>query len=220
MIKNDLHLVIISLRLRRTLQNQTSEQANMEKLEFACLFERLQKSLKVEIDSNIAEHIYDLYSHTYDNYGLFELYSFVRKQGTKITPKMMNWNTLLEVAKQLKLPQKHMNESIIMPLWYLMRDRYDDSMSITFTFPKFEIIKGDVFLMQDGFTYQVNEIYLMNEELYTGDDEEAICNDCMVCLENLDTGDFQDIKAWDFLYALNGEDVQFIESNWLEFVNK
>jgi hypothetical protein len=192
----------------------------MEALEFACFMERLQKLLDTDMDSNLVDNIYDIYSHTYDNYGLFELYSFIRKNGKKITADMMNWGTLIKIAKSLGIPQKHMKDPIIEPMWYLMRNKDDNTMSITLTYPKFEIVKGDVISIDDGFTYEINEIYLLDESLYASDDEDAICDDCMVCLENLDTGDFEDVRASGFICKLNCEYIQYVNSNWLSYVNR
>jgi hypothetical protein len=191
----------------------------MEEIEFACLFNRLQKSLNVELHSDLVGHIYDIYVQTYDNYGLFELYDKLKKAGAKITTEMMNWNDLLKIAKHLDIPQKHMNEPVIRPSWYLMRDR-NDVMSITMVYPKFEILNYDVIRMSDGFTYSINEIYLLDPDLYATDDEDAIQENCRICLENIDTGEYTDIKTTEFLFELDCNDIQYIESNWLDFVNK
>lgn len=190
----------------------------MEKLEFACFFERLQKSLSIRLDSDVVSHIYDIYSHTYDNYGLFEIYGLI-KQKQKIYIDMMNWNVLIDIARKLDLPQKHINDTILEPSWYLMRDRYD-IMSITLVYPKFEIFQGDLIRLSDGYTYEINEIYLMDFDLYGTDDEDAIRDDCKVCLENVDTGDFMDMSGRDFIFELDCKDIQYIDSNWLNCINK
>jgi hypothetical protein len=191
----------------------------MEKLEFACLFERLQNSLSVRLDSDIVSHIYHIYSHTYNNYSLFEIYGLLKQKNQKIYTDMMNWNILIDIAKKLDIPQKHFKADILEPMWYLMRDK-DDIMSITLVYPKFEIVAGDLIRLSDGFTYEINEIYLMDFDLYCTDDEDAIRNDCMICLENIDTGDFCDMKGSGFIFELDCNDIQYIQSNWLDYVNK
>ena len=132
---------------------------------------------------------------------------------------MMNWETLVDIAQKLDVPQKHIREPVIQSQWYLMRDK-NDTFSITLAYPKFEIVKYDLIKMPDGDTYEINEIYLLDEALYSTDDEEAICNDCMICLENINTGGFQDMKARDFFYALDCENTYYVESNWLDYVNR
>jgi hypothetical protein len=194
----------------------------MEKLEFACLLDHIQKYLNLKLDSDIVSHIYDKYCETYDNYGLFELYGAIKKKNVKIDTNMMKWETLMDMIKTQKLdvPPKNIMEGFTEPIWYLMRDK-DNVFSITLTYPKFEINKYDVITMSDGFTYEINEIYLLDEELYSSDDDDAIRNDCQICLQNLDTGEYSDITGKDFLYKLDFEEgVQFVISNWLDYMNK
>lgn len=191
----------------------------MEKLEFACLISRLQKALNVPIDSDISEQIYDIYGRTYENYGLFELYSEIRKKGTKITTDMMNWNKLVTVAGNLNIPQKHIKEAMVIPAWYVMRDR-NDEMSITLVHPKFEIMKGDIIRMPDRFDYEINEIYFLDPDVYEADDEDVICENCRICLENIHTQEFIDIKTSQFISEITCKDVQYVESNWLNYLHK
>lgn len=191
----------------------------METLEFACLINRLQKTLNVPISTDIAEHIYDIYSHTYDNYGLFELYREIRKRRIKITTDMMNWNNLVTVAQNVNIPQKHILESIVIPSWYVMRDR-NDEMSISLVHPKFEIMQGDIIIMPDGFNYEINEIYFLDPDVYEDDDADVINETCRICLANIHTLEFIDIKISEFLFDINCKDVQYTESNWINYLHK
>ena len=193
----------------------------MEDIEFACFFERIQKSLNIKIDSDIVSHIYDSYCQTYETYGMFELYGILKHNNVKVDVDTMNWYKLFDKIKEQKIDiqPKHILDGSCEPPWYLMRDR-DDVFSITLTYPKFEIVRDDVIIMPDGFRYAINEIYLMNDEIYSTDDDEAIRNDCMVCLENIDTMEYRDMKARDFLFVLDcDEGIQFVESNWLDYIN-
>ena len=45
----------------------------MEVTEFVCFFERLQKSLNIQLDSDIISKIHDYYEGSYENYTLLEL---------------------------------------------------------------------------------------------------------------------------------------------------
>ena len=192
---------------------------NMEKIQFACFMNRLQKSINVELDTDLIAKIYSEYTQTYDNYGLFEIYNLLKTKNIKITTYDMNWYTLIDIAKKNNIQPKNIKDSIMDPQWYLMRDRMD-IFSITLVFPKFEIIQYDIIEMPDGFKYDINEIYLTDDSVYATDDDDAIRDNCMICLENLNTGDFIDVNAYDFMYALNCQDIQYIQSNWLDYVNK
>lgn len=191
-----------------------------ERLEFACIFERRYKGIDSKLSSDLLEYIYDLYSHTYETYTMFELYGLVKKNGVKIDTPEMNWESLMDIIirQKLDIPTKHISAPIVQPGWHLTRSR-EDVFSMRLTEPKFEIMQGDVIIMDDGFQYEINEIYMMDPELYASDDNNIIRNDVRICLENLDTGDYSDMAAGDFLYYINCEYSQYVDSNWLDFVN-
>jgi len=79
-----------------------------KRIEFACLLERFQKKIDIQINTDIVSKIYDLYDGTYENYTLLELINKLLENKVKIT---CPWNKKMIIemiqTQGLYIPKKY-----------------------------------------------------------------------------------------------------------------
>ena len=115
----------------------------IKKIEFACLFERLQKKLNIRINSDIVEKIYDIHDGTYENYTLLELINILLENKIRIT---CPWNKkmIIEMIKsnnnEIYIPKKY--EPMKPSKWTLKKlEEYNLQFNNFFTISNNDIIK-------------------------------------------------------------------------------
>jgi hypothetical protein len=146
----------------------------VKKIEFACLLERLQTKLCLELDSDIVSNIYELYEGSYNNYTLFELLYIILEHKINITHP---WNkkSFIEMieTQKLDIPKKY--ESKKPSTWKLIisEDQEDYSLECN---DFLTISNNDIIQSSDGNMYEImiqkyeDEIYVYTFNLNT--DEE------------------------------------------------
>lgn len=79
----------------------------IKKIEFACLFERLQNKLDIRVNSDIVSKIYDIYDGKYENYTLLELINKLLENKVNIT---CPWNKKM-IIEMIKTDEQKFNIS-------------------------------------------------------------------------------------------------------------
>lgn len=74
----------------------------MEVLEFTCFFERFQKNLDIQVDSDIVGYIFDFYEDksTYENYTLLELIGLLKTKRIQITCDLNKYAIIEMIEEQ------------------------------------------------------------------------------------------------------------------------
>lgn len=177
----------------------------MEPIEFACLFEKLQKVKGIYLDSDIVSQIYNYYERKYDNYTLVELLYYLNED----TQLRCDWNkkSLIEMIRNFKIdiPEK---DCLLKPsTWDCMRIRqHNDGVNFIYCIYiydfQFEINSGDIIKLSDNETYQIDIDRI--EDLYV--------DIVFVYLWNLKTQNELCIKGEDFIHLLDYEDVTILQN--------
>ncbi len=96
-------LILHMEQMKQMKQNEITK-----RIDFAWLFERLQKKLKIIINSDIVSKIYDIYNGTYENYTLLELINKLLENKVRIT---CPWNKKMIIemiqTEDLYIPKKY-----------------------------------------------------------------------------------------------------------------
>ena len=142
----------------------------MEALEFACFFERLQKSLKIQIDSDIVGRMYDIYEGSYDNYTLLELISLMEINKIKTDSNKVSKKSLIQQIKDqnLDLPKKY-EPSAPSTNWFIAGGKKSTNYNNYICIEDHDIIidEGSKITMTDNITYRIEHMSsFKNDEDY------------------------------------------------------
>jgi hypothetical protein len=144
-----------------------------KRIVFACLLERLQKKLKIMIDSDIVSKIYDTYNGTYENYTLLELINKLLENKVRIT---CPWNKkkIIEMIQTegLYIPKKY--EPMKPSNWKLKISRGDHCCLQSNSF--IAISNHDIIRCSYGNFYQIMIVQFPSETVQ-GDygDRDDVC---------------------------------------------
>lgn len=153
----------------------------MNKLEFACFFHRLQKSLKINIDSDIIAEIYQEYIHKYyEKYTLWQLISMLDEQHVYIGCKHSK-NSIIKMISDgdLNIPcHKHWYEQPEKTEYEIYNMKYIEYLTSTYgrhvsanmicvtnAGIRTEIMNGDVFYLFDKGNRYAIDVILNDQEL-------------------------------------------------------
>ena len=89
----------------------------MNALEFACFFERFQKSIGFFIDTDIIKIIYDYYQNIYENYSLLELIYELHSRNIAI---ICDWNktSILHMINDIGIFLERKNKKLLNWIYY------------------------------------------------------------------------------------------------------
>jgi hypothetical protein len=182
----------------------------MNCIEFACFFERFQKSIGYHIDSDIACKIYDYYEGSYENYTLLELISMLSMKDIKIDCEV-NKKTIIQMIqdKQIDIPKRY--EDIQSTMWCIEEGNRYNYIFI----PKmyFAFYEGDIFKTQVGIVWKLVDIQFERDEYI--DELHSIDDDYVsyMYFTNQDTGEDICIPVEDFMYSLDYYDITILYNN-------
>lgn len=194
----------------------------MNAVEFACFFERLQKSVGYGLDTDIVGSIFDHYEGCYENYTLLELISMLSAKNVKIECAF-NKKTIIEFIKEKKIDIPKQYEPIKPTSW-----NFEESSHYHYIFIHdmyFGFYVGDIFKTQAGVVWILDnvesyEVPIMGK--YQSLDEEpegGYDNMIYMYFTNQDTGDDICIQADDFIYHLDHDDMTILFSNNMRLKN-
>ena len=190
-------------------------QTVMNAIEFACFFERFQKSIGSEIDSDIVGKIYDYYEGFYENYTLLELISMLSMKDIKIDCAF-NKMAIIEMIQKNNLDIPKQYDPIQPTSWWMEEgSRYNYIFVPDMYFAFYE---GDIFKTEGGMIWELEYIERYEEGVlgeFQSIDEEPEGYQYVVYMYfiNKDTGDDICIQADDFMYSLDYEDTTIIHNN-------
>jgi hypothetical protein len=152
----------------------------IKKIEFACLFERLQKKLNIRVDSDIVNKIYDIYDGTYENYTFLELIKILLENNIRITcpwNKKMIIEMIISQNNKIYIPKKY--EPMEPSKWTLKKlEDYSLQFNNFFTISNHDIIK-----FSNGNEYEImiikdendNDDYKIYVYLFNLNNNQEIC---------------------------------------------
>jgi hypothetical protein len=205
-------MITTNIRIVRTTRNQTKaiQERTMEAIEFACVFEEIAKSLKIELDSDIAGNIFDIYEGYYENYTLLELIGLLRDEEHDIT---CPWNkkALIKMIKDnnINIPKKY--EPMKPTEW----EHYRIRRSLDVIDAKYlEFYEGSIIQEPTG---QVYMLETMCEEIQPDDGRTAV----VMYFINMDTDEELIMYAEDFIWSIDNEDVTILQNrDCMKFMNE
>lgn len=180
----------------------------MDAINFACFFERFQKSLGYTIDSEIVGNIFEYYD-TYDNYTLPELIYTLDKKRIKIDCEY-NKKAIVEMIKSKKINIPTKNGPIQHSEWYQYYDRpyieYSRRNIIKIKKYGLSFMHNDVFKI-DGVEWMIDDIEAQDEE--TDGDYDKVYVHCIDCETQSES---RCIEANDFIYMVDHDDFTIVAS--------
>jgi uncharacterized protein YbaR (Trm112 family) len=206
----------------------------MDAIEFACVFEEITKSLKIELDSDIAGNIFDMYENTYENYTLLELIGLLREGNHEITCPW-NKNALIKMIKEKKIDIPEKKEHMQPTVWkhYRIRRSLDVIDTKYLEFYEGSIIQdpsGQIYMLEDIIEELLPEDDA--EESYDDDDDDDEDDDndddddnertvVIMYFKNMDTYEELSMHAEDFMWRIDNEDVTILQDrNCVKFMNE
>ena len=138
----------------------------IKKIEFACLFERLQNKLDIRVNSDIVSKIYDIYDGKYENYTLLELINKLLENKVNIT---CPWNKKM-IIEMIKIDEQKFNiskkyEPMKQSNWTLIKL---ENENYGLQFNNFITISNhDIISFSNGYEYEIMIIKdKHNEQIY------------------------------------------------------
>jgi hypothetical protein len=187
----------------------------MNAIEFACFFERLQKSIGYQIDSDIVGQIFDYYEGSYENYTLLELISMLSRKNIKIDCAF-NKKAIIEMIEQQEIDIPKQYEAMQPTSWWMEEGgRYNYIFIPNMYFAFYE---GDIFKTQGGMVWELDHIESYEEGIYDEfqsideEPDEYLVVVYMYFINKL-TGDDICKQADDFIYSLDYEDTTIVHNN-------
>jgi len=177
----------------------------MDAIEFACFFQRLQKSIGIYIDSDIVGKIYDYYEGKYENYTLLELIYELHNSRVQID---CPWNKkeLIKMIKERKLniPVKHTPTKKTQWEHYNARQIFDTHRSdyIYVYDCNFEFGRRDVIKLGNTKTYSINIERV----------EGRFMDIIFVHLMNLYEHEEISMSAREFMHMIDSDDVTILQN--------
>lgn len=193
----------------------------MNAIEFACFFERLQKSIGYQIDSVIVGQIFDYYEGSYENYTLLELISMLSSKDITIDCAF-NKKAIIEMIEQQKIDIPKRYEDIQPTSWWMEEGgRYNYIFIPNMYFAFYE---GDIFKTQGGMVWELDHIESYEEGIYDefqsiDEEPEEYQNVVYMYFINKDTGDDICVQADDFIYSLDYEDTTIVYNTNMRLKN-
>lgn len=193
----------------------------MNAIEFACFFERLQKSIGYQIDSDIVGQIFDYYEGSYENYTLLELISMLSSKDITIDCAF-NKKAIIEMIEQQKIDIPKRYEDIQPTSWWMEEGgRYNYIFIPNMYFAFYE---GDIFKTQGGMVWELDHIESYEEGIYDefqsiDEEPEEYQNVVYMYFINKDTGDDICVQADDFIYSLDYEDTTIVYNTNMRLKN-
>ena len=181
----------------------------MEAIEFACVMDKLSKSLKIDLDPDLVGEIHSIYEGSYENYTLLELIGLLRKNKIKIT---CAWNKKAIIAfieeNKYNIPKKY--EPMEPTKWEHYRIRR--SLDVIDT-ENIEFYEGSMVKMPDGEDYliDVNKWGELISEDLDQTDPDSWVDVIYVYLENIKTKEEICMYAEEFIECLDYEDVTILQ---------
>ncbi len=175
----------------------------MNPIEFACFFEKFQRSIGHTIDTDIVGKIYEYYEDTYDNYTLLELISILSIKNITIDCEF-NKKSIIKMikTKNIDIPTHH---GTMKPTswWMEEGERYNYIFAPKMYFAFYE---GDIFKTQEGIVWELMEIL---QEI----------GETLMYFKNKDNGNEICILADDFMYSLDYHDTTIIYNSNMHIKN-
>lgn len=178
----------------------------MEAIEFACVIDEITKSFKIEMDSEIAGKMFDIYEGSYDNYTLLQLIAMLRKAKHEIT---VPWNkkALIKMIEDKKLDIPKRYEDMEETIWdhYRIRKSIDVIQTPCMEFND----EGCIFQDPRG---NIQELVLISQEIegdYEADNYEIVY---LMCFENIHTKTETCMYVEDFIWSLDNENVTIVQN--------
>jgi len=190
----------------------TSFFRKMDSIEFACLLHKIQKNLKVDIDSDVICMIYEDYDNRYNNYTLLELIYELYLARRQITSR---WNKkeLIQLIKELWIDIPLKNTPLQSNIWQCHKKTIADDVYSYYIYVydcSFEFQDGDIIQMEDSKIYTI-EIELV-EEIIT-DYNEIIYTDLVyVHLSDINTVEKITMTGEKFMNIVDNEDITILKN--------
>ncbi len=181
----------------------------MDAIEFACFFERFQKSIGCHIDPDIVGETYGYYEASYDNYTLLELISMLSMKRVTIDCAF-NKKAMIEMIEKKGIDIPKRKEAMKPTTWYL-----EEGMRYNYIFINdmyFAFYEGDIFKTQEGIVWELVDIQ-------TERDEDAYQNEVYMYFVNKDNGNHICIPVDEFIYSLDYDDTTIIYSSNMRLKN-
>ncbi len=175
----------------------------MQAIEFACVINEITESLKIEMDTNIAEKIFDIYEYSYDNYTLFELLYLLRKGNHEIT---VPWNkkAIIEMIEEKNLDILKKKEPMEPTKWEHYRIRKSlDVINIIDSNMDFDDNGFNIFQDTNG---NIHKLECICGELDENEEEYPV-----MYFENIKDKTTSILKVEDFIWSLDNEDITILQ---------
>jgi hypothetical protein len=178
----------------------------MEAIEFACVIDEITKSFKIEMDSEIAGKMFDIYEGSYDNYTLLQLIAMLRKAKYENT---VPWNkkALIKMIEDKKLDIPKRYEDMEETIWdhYRIHKSIDVIQTLCMEFND----EGCIFQDPRG---NIQELVLISQEIegdYEADNYEIVY---LMWFENMHTKTETCMYVEDFIWSLDNENVTIVQN--------
>ena len=135
----------------------------MDAINFACFMEKSTKSLNIQFNSDLIEHIFDIYeASSYENYTLLELLNLLIKNNYEIT---VPWNktALINMIEERKIDIPTKMKPMQLTQWTHTKKCIDADIDTIHT-PYMDIYKGFMFQDTQGHMQLVTNVSTTYDE--------------------------------------------------------
>ena len=178
----------------------------MEAIEFACVINEITNTLQIELDSDLAAKMFDIYEGSYENYTLLELIGMLHQPKHEIT---VPWNKkeLIKMIEDKKLDIPKRYEPAEPTKWkhYRIRKSIDVIQTPYLEFQD----EGCIFQDPEGKIYELVCTTRDIEGDYDADDYEEVF---LMWFHNIDTKEETCMYVEDFIWSLDNEDVTILQN--------
>ena len=184
----------------------------MNCIEVVCLLHKLQKKLKVDIDSDIVLMIYEYYDSRYDNYTLLELINELYLARRQITC-MWNKKELIELIKELWIDIPFKDKPLQNNTWQCLKQKIIDDIYSYYIYIYdccFEFQDGDIIQMEDKKVYYIDIENV--EEVITNNNEIVYTDLVYVYLSEINTLEKITMTGEKFMKIVDNEDITILRN--------
>lgn len=154
-------------------------------------------------------------------FSLFQLYNAICKFGVQIKGVSMSKDILLDMLNVRDISIKSIQDCPAFD-WTLILGEYHE-FSISIRSPEFVIFEGDKLRGPDGKVFEIDTIYIMDDDYriyYLCEDNNQLKDACRIVLRDIDSDCLSTVTGNEFMCAVNCIDVCFVKSKWLKYLSK
>jgi hypothetical protein len=154
------------------------------------------------------------------DFTLFQIYDFLCGKNIKVNASMMSKSGLMETVliNGFDMSGIMVNTNLD---WTLEMGKYQE-FSIRINSPEFVIFEGDKIQFSDGKIYEIDRIFLVNDDyriFYINEDESLLRDSCRILLREVISDKISVVTGTEFTNAINSLDISFVKSKWIRYVN-